>query len=142
MFAKAIPILAVLVTTIPPLAAEPAAAHRCKVAPTGAAAQTSASICVPLELHPHGRSTVYLNQGPGSLGDIVGGRDGHARELARLASYSANGDWTQVDIRSRELSEFGVSDEDIETAIAQTGPRRHPSGPPGPHVSSVRAGGS
>ena len=86
MFAKAIPILAVLVTTIPSLAAEPAAAHRCEVAAAGPAAQTSGSICVPLEWPLHGRGTVDLNQGPGSLGDIVGGRDGHPRELARLAS--------------------------------------------------------
>lgn len=86
MFAKAIPLLALLVTTIRPLVAEPAAAHHCEVAVAGPAAQTSASICVPLELHPHGRSTVYLNQGLGSLGDIVGGRDGDARKLARLAS--------------------------------------------------------
>jgi hypothetical protein len=141
MIAKAILTLTMLVVAIRPLAAEPMAAHRCEIAPAAVAGETSASICQPLDSCTKGGDAAYFYPGTSDLGDIMGGRDSHARELAKLAHYAGKGDRTQVEILSRELLEFGMSDEDVEGAKAQSGPRRHPSAATNMSGFSAPAGG-
>lgn len=135
MFARAFILFAALAVVTRPLAAEPAVAHKCQVAPPlETAGHVSAGICTPLEAETlRGPSAIHLGQGPGAGADIGGGRNDHARDLARLASYAAAGNQTEVEILSRQLSDFGVSDEELNGAIAQMGPRNHPSAVVQPH---------
>jgi hypothetical protein len=135
MFARAFILFAALAVVTRPLAADPDVAHKCQVAPPlETAGHVSAGICTPLEAETlRGPSAIYLSQGPGAGADIGGGRNDHARDLARLASYAAAGNQTEVEIFSRQLSNFGVSDEELNGAIAQMGPRNHPSAAVQPH---------
>jgi len=104
----------------------------CLSGETGTTAAIESTLDKPTAVPPVGM-TLALTPAPDLPGDILGGRgpSRHARELNRLAVYTATGNIAGAEMLAAELSQAGVSRQAMQHAIDRI--KVHP------HSSDVRA---